>query len=824
MSETARLINAVYSNFRNSATVNHHSTIKQSDAINWAIRTTSRARKLLRNDVQVQDAVELATALGKCYSAIGETHKADFLNEVRSLLAQAIGRMLAPNRDECRRRASEEFSQLYEDELKQSHKGNAAIALTNSALLLLELANPTKEELEEAERSCQRSLAMRAKGTIDYAYAEMNLSLAKRKNISRLIDHDKPVAFQDILHGLDRSRKVFDRLGVDQSEYEFEYQHNVIETLQDWLEFEMRQERKRRDEGSYHHCKGMAEALGISPDIYVAALRSNPEVVGCSEVPAWLPKESEICGKAIERVPGLRDRIQKCYEFLDAESGRYPELEIKAFDLRVAMFHADGVPTIPWSALDAIWDKGDRELYFIKASRIVSWCGMSTGSMPKCYPRLLLRFEVCINHFRDKWRSEDVRRLLERNPVTFRFVACELARLSMWEDAFNLLEASRGINSTQTWKSRPQVVSSIRDCHTWVHVTHSPRASYVIMKRDDKFLGREFPELSGKSLVPLFVNFVTGGLQRRLKDSREHASIAAVKISEKITPLANWIRDNSCESVVIMEGGFYQGFPVWACGYLASDFVSGQRMIVSSPSRFLALRDREDPSVRECPDSLYFVEASSVPGMAELSYGKREQTSIQESFGPVLEVYSQSATPGVLKQVLMGGGIVHYSGHSRAAHDPLHSAILTYSDDFTVSDMLKIPIGSHLVCFASCESAMSLNALHQDEYLSMQSAAFYAGARMVVGTNWPVADLTAFVFSSAFYRSLGDSVGVSLDGPFDQYVVSAFRSAVSTVFHFTATDLEQLLGCSVVGSICGDSRIFGFYDWAAFKLLGVGSV
>lgn len=823
MSETARLINAVYSNFRNSATVNHHSTIKQSDAINWAIRTTSRARKLLRNDVQVQDAVELATALGKCYSAIGETHKADFLNEARSLLAQAIGRMLAPNRDECRRRASEEFSQLYKDELKQSHKGNAAIALTNSALLLLELANPTKEELAEAERSCQRSLEMRGKGTVDYAYAEINLSLAKRKNISTLIEHDIPVAFRDVLRGLDRAHKVFARLGVDESEYTFEYQHNVIETLQEWLEFEVAQERKKRDEGVYHYCKGMAKALNITPEIYVNALRSNPEVVGCSEVPTWLPKESEICAEAIERVDDLRGRIQKCHEFLDVKSRRHPELEIKLFDLGAAMADSDGVPIIPWSALEAVWNKGDYELYFIKASRIVSWCGMSTGLNPRCYARLLSRFEVCINHFREKWRNEDVRRLLERNPVTFRFVACELARLSMWEDAFNLLEASRGINSTQTWKSRPQALSSIRDRHTWVHVTHSPYASYVIMKRGDNFVGREFPELSGRSLVPFFMNFVNGGLQRKLKNSREHASIAAVKISEKITPLANWIRDNSGDSVMIMEGGFYQGFPIWACGGLATDFVNGQRMIVSSPSRFLALRDREEPSVREGPDSLYFVEASSVPGMAELSYSKREQAAIQESLGPFLKFYSQSATPGVLKEAFMGGGIVHYSGHSRAAHDPMRSAILTYSDDLTVSDLLKIPIDSQFVCFASCESAMSLNALHQDEYLSIQSAAFYAGARMVVGTNWPVNDLTAFVFSAAFYRSLGESFGGFRVGSFEENVVVAFRSAVSAVFRFSASDLERLLGCRVDGTICGDSPIFGFYDWAAFKLLGVGS-
>lgn len=821
LTATTKIINQVYEHFDRSVEAADYSIVSQNDAILWAQRARKRAVKLLSREVSFNETLKLAEDLGRSYSAVSEDNKVQYGYEVRSLLAQAVGRMIAPNRDECRRRSAEEFFRLYGEQLKGKMKRNAAIALTNSALLLLELNNPTEVELSEAEARCQRSLEMRDKGSVDYGYAQLNLSLAKRKNIRHLKKYDIPNAFREVIRGLDRSAKVFKRHGLKKSEYEFEYHHNMIESLQDWLNFEINKVRQERDGDLYQFCSKQASELGISPETYINSLRSNPEVVGCSQPPSWLPEYGEIVAEAVGRVDRLKTRLENTQRYIDRRSGRFPELAIKMFELRACIVGAELVPEIPWGSLEAYWERGDYELYFITANRIVEWCGSGGYPLPEGYPELLSRFLVCINYFRESWHVEDVRRLLERNPTTFRFAACELARQSRWSDAFELLEASRGINSTRTWKIDLSEFESLDEGQTWVHITHSPRASYAIARRGGNYFGREFLGLSGKQLAPEFLNFVTGGLQGKIKGTRASAADSAVRLSSVIATLADWVFENSSDRIVLMEGGFYQGFPVWACGKLGNAFMEGRRKVTSAPSRVLALRNVGQAGCFEQPRSAAFIEASSVPGMAELSFNSLESESLIRGLGPGVEVSELSATPDVLECALAEKDIVHYSGHSVAGQNPLDSTVVTYGGNYSVGSMLGISVNARLVVFASCESGRSLNALHQDEFLSVQSACFYAGARIVIGTNWPVTDLVAFVFARSFYEALSTLLDGCGNRSFESAVSAAFRAAVVSVASFTGNDLDDVLGAGHSFEVPEDFPIFGFYDWASFKLLGI---
>ncbi|WP_143547121.1 CHAT domain-containing protein [Rhodococcus sp. 05-2255-1e] len=822
MSATEELLEGIESEFNASSELKDSSNLAGSDLLQAAKRKTEHARSLIEGSVSVGTAFQVARLLGECYGvAMQYGNKRNEL-EVRSVLAHAIARMLAPSRDECRRDASRRFFEIAEESSRIRDRTAAAIDLTNGALCLIELHNPTADEVAESVKACQKSLGMRERNSVDFAYAQLNVALVKRKALPYTNEPDWPGAYKQILKDLDRAYRVFKKFPFESAEYKSKYFHNVLETLEYWFRYELAVSRNALDAAASSAVEYRASQAGLKPIDYIVALRANPAVLGFPVTPDWVPTNLAITLKALPRIGQIRERIAKAEKYTEDSSRRNTSLMLKLFRLKSMLSEVDGRPVFPWSAMDRLWEKLDWEHYFIYASDILQWDLADDPSASFEYPQMLTRISQCVVKFRKEWSQADVAGFLSRNPITFRFAACELARLRHWEAAFGLLEYSRGINSSRSWNEDPSLYEKIEDSISWVHVTHSPHASYVIVRTEGSYKGAEFKELSGTKLVPNFTNFMSGGMLRAGDIGRARSAVIAESIEKLCTPLADWIAEETGGSLVLMSGGYYQGFPLWACGGLGKKLISGEKQVTLAPSRTVAMRNSLSGVPPGVEPGMFLAEASAVPGCAELNWSRYEKGVVEKSIGAKIPTIAEDATIGNVLEGIGKYRLFHFTGHSIAREDPLDSALITYSGEVKVRSILDIQCSADLAFFGSCESGLAMNFSMQDEMLSIQTASYYSGARMALGSVWPIADLSGFVFSKLFYENLGTVVNRN-DGVISDFdIVSSYSQSIAWMSRATVSDVIALtdgLG-SHTAVVDPSVRAFRFYDWAAFGLVG----
>jgi len=395
------------------------------------------------------------------------------------------------------------------------------------------------------------------------------------------------------------------------------------------------------------------------------------------------------------------------------------------------------------------------EDYLTSALSFLSWEEASKSSGDR-YLVLLRRVVECILVIRATWFAQDVERLLMRRPFAFRFAACELGRLGHWEDGFRLLEATRGIVSSRSadLPLHSDEADPISNAMSWLHISNSPRAAYVFVFQDGSYFGREFDELGGKELTAEFVNLTRGGLLVDQDDDRTLAKTSALRISKLLEPIADWIDEQCGDRVVLLPGGYFQAFPLWACGRLGDSWLAGRKLISTAPSRAIAIRSAKSGNALMTFRTLAVQHASSAPGSKPLKWSECEPSAISDVAQSYLSVETFYASHKSLVASLQSADAVHFTGHSSADLDPHKSALITYGEPLTVREILDASVSSSVVVLGSCQSALARNAQRQDEMLSIQTAMFYSGAKCVVGTSWPIIDPAGFVFTVKFYESL----------------------------------------------------------------------
>jgi len=186
VSVTTDLIDRVHQEFDAASTSGQPNYLSRDAMIRRGEVSMGRAQKLIDATVTVETALEAAHLLGES-NVLAEALGLDILSlKSKSLLAHAIFRMIAPNRDECRLHASQLFEGLALEARKKRDRATEAIEATNAAICLLEMHNLTSEEVLKAERICRKTVGMREKNTTDFAYSLLNLAMAERMALASI--------------------------------------------------------------------------------------------------------------------------------------------------------------------------------------------------------------------------------------------------------------------------------------------------------------------------------------------------------------------------------------------------------------------------------------------------------------------------------------------------------------------------------------------------------------------------------------------------------------------------------------------------------------
>ncbi|TWS23483.1 CHAT domain-containing protein [Tsukamurella sputi] len=771
------------------------------------------AVRLTRRECPFSDAEKAAELYGWA-AGISKANNLGYEEDCEARLAMLLEWVVVPNRDEARLRASQLMYEIGERFLVRGEKNLGAMQLTNGALAIAEMNNATPAQQESAAATLRRALKMRAPGSADFAYGLTNLAVIETQQVGRLPKTERSAAYRNVLRKLNRANKLFvaNKERVPRSIY----QDAVLEALTRWLSHELDLARDKAYSSSIPESENV-DLRGLSKAEYVSAIVSNFAALGLDSLPEWVPKPEPITQAAIAKIPMFEDCIRRAKSYLDATTSTHAPIHLKLYNLRrMARQEVD----FPYSAMDNLFSSGQSELFLMWAVKCMKWQDSVAPPEDGRYRNLMKRSGQCIRTLRATWSDRDIERLLARNPLEFRFIACELARLGEWQDSFELLEATRGLVSSKTLNDDTDRLSNVVDSLTWVHVTNSPMGTYAVCLRDGNFSGREFPSLNGSKLSALFANITGSGLLLEQNAKGPTAANTAQEIARAIAPVGDWIFEASGAEIVLMPGGYYQAFPVWSIGMLGEAVSNDEKRVSNSPSRNIAYKNSVARAQRHQRRPLIAIEeASSAPGFDPLPWSQHEPR-VLSSICDSIEVETSPATFDSLSNSLARSLATHFTGHSYADPNPYFSAIVTYGERVTVGDLLGLEICNDLVVLGSCQSGLALNFMQQDEYLSIQSAIFYAGARYCIGTSWPVKDYVAFAFSVQFYsamkglRHAGD-VGFATTRESVAHVVRWMRNS-------TLEDVNRLFSEHRVPLLEGDpaAPAFRYYDWAAFGVIG----
>lgn len=768
--------------------------------------------------ISVEDALQAMRKYGRCR---GIARQYDIEIEIDNCLArqgQVLRNVITVNRDEARLAASELLEKVSESYAKRGDRREAGIELTNAALCLLEMSDPSSMVLGSARDKLERSIILKS-DSYDLAYSRFNLALCLRRIADAEADTEAVLQRADRL--LDRSMKVFEDYEDDR--YNRTYRLNKSQIARGL----MRLTRRRKSLATVLAHRGEVSTVFLSsfdkdPLSFASGLINNPPAYGIDAAPAWatpVVDVSEYSARFREEIEGL-DRV------VDSVVGSARGRILWERHLIVCTYTNEWtVDDDSVAALEIVWDCKDYHSFFDWACKLIHYT--VPGRLRSDYTSILSRLASCIFEFRRSWAVEGLRRLLDTNDTTFRFLACKLVELSRYEEAFALLEATRGLVSSRTLRltdvsSEGEEKSEEIDC-AWVHVTHSPDCAAVVGLNENKgaksYFGCVFPELSGRNLAVRFSGLLESGLiTAQAANDRKAAVRAADSIAGFLGPVADYVHANvTSSSLRIHPGGYFQAFPMASILTSAGDVLGAMVETALGPSRTLLLASSNTAASAE---PILVASAAAVAGLQPLTYAALDEQVIDRHFDTV----AVSASPVDLRALDLGPGTtLHFTGHSVADWDPGQSKIFLYGGALTASEILESGPKPDYCVLSSCQSGAAQNFKDQDEYLSLQSAFIYKGGSLAIGTAWPVGDFVAFCFTARLYGELSARESTTLTA-----WIECFWAAQSWLRAAQVEELRRLLGemdanvqlPAFLDVADGSFRPFAeFYDWAAFSLM-----
>lgn len=151
------------------------------------------------------------------------------------------------------------------------------------------------------------------------------------------------------------------------------------------------------------------------------------------------------------------------------------------------------------------------------------------------------------------------------------------------------------------------------------------------------------------------------------------------------------------------------------------------------------------------------------PGFGALPFARDEARSLGRHLGRDSRILlGAEASERALKESALGGlGVLHFAAHALVDDErPSRSAVLlapgAEEEDGLLQfrEVLDLELDGPLVVLSSCRSASGHGA-NGEGVMGLAHAFFQAGARVVVGSLWPLRDEEAALLMGEFYRELG---------------------------------------------------------------------
>jgi CHAT domain-containing protein len=257
-----------------------------------------------------------------------------------------------------------------------------------------------------------------------------------------------------------------------------------------------------------------------------------------------------------------------------------------------------------------------------------------------------------------------------------------------------------------------------------------------------------------------------------------------------IAPLAVELRALGLTQVFLIPSGLLNLLPLHAVSYEvdgANRYFGDEFTVSYAPNARALLAARRELSNREGATSLTGV-GNPLPHPKPLVAAEAELEEVAELFARRFgatnhtTLLREKATKAALLKDLPEAGYVHLACHGGFdANAPLESALqLANGELLTLSEVLygkAKPLLARLVTLSACQTGISDFNNLPDEYIGLLAGFLQTGVPGVMGTLWPVEDLSTALLMSKFYELhlFGDKASGSRPLPPAEALASAQR-------------------------------------------------
>jgi CHAT domain-containing protein len=293
--------------------------------------------------------------------------------------------------------------------------------------------------------------------------------------------------------------------------------------------------------------------------------------------------------------------------------------------------------------------------------------------------------------------------------------------------------------------------------------------------------------------------------------------------------------------IVLVPSGHLTALPIVSAAPSSVD-------VTLSPSVYLWLRTRSVH--RENEDSLLFVLPTYGEDAAQLPFASLELIWVASQFadrGIPYQIQGGNISSQQILESVGSASYLHFAGHAVFNQsDPLQSGLLCSAegDNLTLQRLRDTDAfrRTRLVVLSACSTGKSMFMLPTgigvefvaDEFVGLPAGLIEAGAHAVIGSLWPVGDVSAGFLMRAFYRQLcsGESVERSLRRACD-WLKSARKAELKELIAeahlrsgaYSAQLKERLQGiceCAIldIESLPCDPPFESPVHWAAFTCFG----
>lgn len=709
----------------------------RADQINNEIQN-----KITNRAIEINEALSKTRILGTLAGIFDAHRTPDNSAQILTIFAHLLPAASIPNPDIAHRTSAKLHQDAADEYIAIQSYREAAICITNAAASLINVRNETPEDRQVTLKILERGLSLKRKHgqKLDIAYTLANMATARRK-IAEIDKVQPSVNFNRAWAEASSAIKILNRIQDTGAPIPLEILSTLTDIVIGWISY---------DGGK----------TGADTSDKVLKLRTK------------------------ER--------QYVLELLDSQIARaesqHEEVELGWHRSRLSdiLTHGTRLTEEVYKSVEHLWRIGRYEELILRGTSFINPPLISEQK----YAQFLIWVSEAFYRFRLSRDNQDSEFFLRANAQTLRFAACSLLRLGKYEHAFRALELSRGISLPETL-DQVDFERGLPEDVVFVHLTHSPEgigcsvatAGVSENQYTGRFFARDMREFS-RSFHQAELGDPPGLVVSQMMGRRDATARRARELSESFQEIADYII-SSCPQgkyLVIVPGGYFQAFPVTSIS--ASDGTPIIQARTASISPSVMSHIQSGFSLRFSYVAL--VVADAAPGLPELTYTLYDEAAIRHGG---FDVKSIPPERDALLAQEKHFDFLQFSGHSSSSADPTESHLSLHSGKITAADILRGDIQAEGVFLSSCQSGMNLHVSPEwgEEVLSLQSAFFYRGSSLCIGTSWPVLDSAAHIFSLLFYMNLPQRA----QSPEDWQ--KSFRSAQLGLRDITVAEIHQLL-------------------------------